>query len=136
MPRELSERWSARSADIERAAARFRERYGRDPRAGELGDLTIGTRGTKSVAPALDVNKAWRAVGEEHGLTREQARGLFTGIDQSLAQSADGERRRDLARELPNALTQERASVSERDLRARAYELAAGVGHAASRPTG
>jgi len=128
VPRELSERWSARSADIERAAARFRERYGRDPRAGELGDLTTGTRGTKSVAPALDVNAVWRAVGAEHGLTREQARGLFTGVDQSLVQSAEGARRRDLARELPDALTQERASVSEREVRARAYELAVGWG--------
>ncbi len=128
VPRELSERWSARSADIERAAARFRERYGRDPRAGELGDLTTGTRGTKSVAPALDANKVWRAVGAEHGLTREQARGLFTSIDQSRVQSAEGERRRDLARELPQALTQERASMSEREVRARAYELAVGWG--------
>lgn len=128
VPQALSERWSARSADIERAAARFRDRYGRDPRAGELGDLTTGTRGTKSVTPAPDVNAAWRAVGAEHGLTREQAQGLFTGIDQALAQNVEGGHRRDLARELPDALTRAGATVSEREVRARAYELAVGWG--------
>ncbi len=125
----LSERWSARSADIERAAARFRERYGRDPRAGELGDLTTSTRGTKSVAPAVDVNEAWRAVGAEHGLTREQARGLFTGVDQSLAaERSTASSAATSPGSLPDALTKERATVSEREVRARAYELAVGWG--------
>jgi conjugative relaxase-like TrwC/TraI family protein len=128
VPRGLSERWSARSVDIERAAARFRERYGRDPRAGELGDLTTGTRGTKGMAGQVDVNEAWRAVGAEHGLTREQARSLFTGIDRGLEQNVRGERSRDLAAELPQALTRNGATVSEREVRARAYELAVGWG--------
>ena len=128
VPRELSERWSARSVDIERAAARFRERYGRDPRAGELGDLTTSTRGTKGAIEQVDVNEAWRAVGAEHGLTREQARDLFTGIDRSLQQSLHGEQVRDLAGELPDALAKDRSTVSEREMRARAYELAVGWG--------
>jgi conjugative relaxase-like TrwC/TraI family protein len=128
VPKDLSERWSARSVDIERAAARFRERYGRDPRAGELGTLTTGTRGTKGTAGHVDVNEAWRAVGAEHSLTREQARDLFTGIDQGLDRSVRGERSRDLARELSEALVRERATVSEREVRARAYELAVGWG--------
>jgi conjugative relaxase-like TrwC/TraI family protein len=128
VPKDLSERWSARSVDIERAAARFRQRYGRDPRAGELGTLTTGTRGTKGLAGHVDVNEAWRAVGAEHGLTREQARDLFTGIDQGLERSVRGERSRDLARELSEALVRERATVSEREVRARAYELAVGWG--------
>jgi conjugative relaxase-like TrwC/TraI family protein len=37
IPPALSERWSARAADIEQAARTFRTRYGREPRAGELG---------------------------------------------------------------------------------------------------
>jgi conjugative relaxase-like TrwC/TraI family protein len=47
VPEQLSERWSMRGVEIERAARAFRTRYGRDPRAGELGSITVGTRGTK-----------------------------------------------------------------------------------------
>lgn len=128
VPRDLSERWSARSVDVERGAAKFRERYGRDPRAGELGDLTTSTRGTKGVAEQMDVNEAWRAVGAEHGLTREQARDLFTGIDRALEQNLRGKQARNPAGELPDALAKDRATVSEREVRARAYELAVGWG--------
>ncbi len=126
VPERLTELWSARSVEIERAAARFRDRYGRDPRAGELGALTVNTRGTKAAA-AVNVNEAWRAMGAEHGLTREQARDMFTGVDRSLQQGLSGQPGRDLASELLGAVTKERSMVSERDLRARSYELAAGV---------
>ena len=124
VPEGLAERWSARSRDIQQAAARFRERYGRAPRAGELGGLTVATRGTKTMAAAVSVDGAWRAVGEEYGLSRERAQGLFAG---SLEQSVTGEQTRDLARDLLGDLTREHAVVRERDLHARAYELAAGV---------
>jgi conjugative relaxase-like TrwC/TraI family protein len=127
VPPELAERWSARSRDIQQAAARFRERYGRDPRAGELGSLTVSTRGTKTTASASRVNDAWRAAGEEYGLSREQANSLFTGVDRSLEQSLTGGQVRDLAGELLRDLTREHSTVSDRDLHARAYELAAGV---------
>jgi conjugative relaxase-like TrwC/TraI family protein len=127
VPTELAERWSARSHDIQQAAARFRERYGREPRAGELGSLTVATRGTKTSAPAISVDAAWQAVGEEYGLSREQAQALFTGIDASLHQEMTGGKTHGLERDLLNALTREHSMVRERDLHARAYELAAGV---------
>jgi conjugative relaxase-like TrwC/TraI family protein len=127
VPEQLSERWSARSKDIQKAAAKFRERYGRDPRAGELGSITVATRSGKSVASEVSVNAAWQAVGEEYGLSQEQAQSLFTGIDHSLAQSLSGEQARDLGRELVRDVTKERSMVRERDLHARAYELSAGV---------
>jgi conjugative relaxase-like TrwC/TraI family protein len=127
VPSGLSERWSARSRDIQQAAAKFRDRYGRDPRAGELGALTVSTRGTKTTAPAVSVDVAWRVVGEEYGLSREQAQGLFTGIDSALAQSVTSEQARDLGQDLLCSLTSEHSMVRDRDLHARAYELAAGV---------
>jgi conjugative relaxase-like TrwC/TraI family protein len=58
VPSALSERWSARTADIERAARAFRTRHGRDPRAGELGELTVGTRGTKAITAQVDIDSA------------------------------------------------------------------------------
>ena len=77
VPERLASRWSSRSEDVDRAARLFRQRYGREPRAGELGSLTTSTRGSKSAADRLDVNEAWRAVGEEHGLSGERAEALF-----------------------------------------------------------
>jgi conjugative relaxase-like TrwC/TraI family protein len=123
VPAALSERWSARSAEIERAARSFRTRYGRDPRGGELGALTVGTRGTKAIAAAVDVDAAWRAVGEEYGLSRERVAELFAA-ERFLERSQSP---RDLARELTQDVTRKSAIVSERDLRARSYELAAGI---------
>jgi conjugative relaxase-like TrwC/TraI family protein len=123
VPEKLSERWSMRGAEIERAARAFRTRYGRDPRADELGSITVGTRGTKTQAASVNVDEAWRAVGEEYGLTRERAESLYSVAERTAP--AD----RDLERELLADVTKAYATVSERDLRARAYELAAGVSH-------
>ncbi len=122
VPEKLSERWSMRGVEIERAARAFRTRYGRDPRAGELGSITVGTRGTKAQAPAVDVDRAWRAVAEEYGLSREQAQSLYSGREQESS-------REDLGRPLLADVTKHSATVSERDLRARGYELAAGRVH-------
>jgi conjugative relaxase-like TrwC/TraI family protein len=125
VPPALSERWSARAADIERAARAFRTRYGRDPRACELGSLALNTRGTKAMTAVVDVDAAWRAVGEEYGLSRERVTELF-----AAERFLEGpQSSRDLAGELLQDVTRERAIVSERDLRARAYELSAGVSH-------
>jgi conjugative relaxase-like TrwC/TraI family protein len=121
VPEELAGRWSSRSEDVDRAAALFRRRYGREPRAGELGSLTTGTRGSKSAADKVDVNDAWRAVGEEHGLTKEQVQRLFDG------RRIDSRPTVDLAKELLSEAVQERATITERELRAKAYELSAGV---------
>jgi conjugative relaxase-like TrwC/TraI family protein len=123
VPDRLSERWSMRGVEIERAAQAFRMRYGRDPRAGELGSITVGTRGTKGHATAVDVERAWRAVGEEHGLSREHAQSLYSG------QRREPFSRDDFGRALIADVTSHSATVSERDLRARAYELAAGKVH-------
>ena len=91
--------------------------------------MTTSTRGTKGMgAHEVNVNEAWRAVGSEHGLTRDEAKGLFMGVDRGLAQSVSGGQGRDLGGELVKLLTRERSTVSKRDLHARAYELAAGWG--------
>jgi conjugative relaxase-like TrwC/TraI family protein len=120
VPTALSERWSGRASEIEQAARRFRTRYGRDPRAGELGALTQATRGGKTVTAAVDVDAVWRAVGEEYGLGREAVAGMYS------AQAAQRDAAT-LASELLRDATKEHAIVSDRDLKARAYELAAGV---------
>jgi conjugative relaxase-like TrwC/TraI family protein len=122
VPERLSERWSMRGVEIERAARAFRTRYGRDPRAGELGSITVATRGTKTRAASVNVDEAWRAVGEEYGLTSERAQALYS-VERGA--TIDG----DLQRDLLADLTKARSTVSDCELRARAYELAGGLSH-------
>jgi len=121
VPEDLASRWSSRAEDVECAARLFRQRYGREPRAGELGSLTIATRGSKSAADRFDVNEAWRAVAEEHGLSAERAGGLFS--ERSIASSPNV----DLRGELLKEVTRERATIEGRELRAKAYEISAGA---------
>ena len=121
VPEELASRWSARSEDVDRGARLFRQRYGREPRSGELGSLTIATRGSKGAADRLDVNEAWRAVGEEYGLSGQRAEELFSERSISNHESVD------LRAELLEEVTRERATIDNRELRAKAYELAAGT---------
>lgn len=118
---ELAERWSTRAQDVDRASRAFRQRYGREPQAGELGSLTLETRGSKTAAATVDVNEAWRAVGEEYGQTAERTEELFN--DRGLATSTEV----DVRRELLEAVTEQRSIITERELKARAYELSAGV---------
>lgn len=117
----LASRWSTRSEDVDRAARLFRQRYGREPRAGELGSLTTSTRGSKSAADRPDVNDAWKAVGEEHGLSGDRAEELFE------QRTASSQRSVNLRAELLGEVTRERSTIDERELRAKAYELAAGA---------
>jgi conjugative relaxase-like TrwC/TraI family protein len=119
--KNLSEHWSKRGEDVQRAAQLFRQRYGREPAPGELDNLTLATRGTKSVAPAIDVNTAWRALGEEHNQSLTRSEELFN--DHNI----DNQPRVDLGKELLSEVTRERAMITERELRAKAYELSAGV---------
>lgn len=119
--KELSEHWSSRGQDVDRAANLFRQRYGREPRPGELDSLTLGTRGSKSAADSVDVNAAWRALGSEHDQTAARSEELFH--DQSLQREPNV----DLAGELLAEVTREQSMITERELRAKAYELSAGV---------
>jgi conjugative relaxase-like TrwC/TraI family protein len=119
VPDGLAKRWSARTEDIERAARTFRQRYGREPRAGELGAMTVATRGTKTALAQVDVDEAWRAVGEEHGLSRTGGEALFG--EEARHES------RPVARGLLDVLARDRSMVERRELDARAAELAAGT---------
>jgi conjugative relaxase-like TrwC/TraI family protein len=116
----LSEHWSTRSHDVDRAAQLFRQHRGREPGPGELDNLTLGTRGSKSAAPSIDVNAAWRALGAEHDQTAQRSEELFH--DWGLRNEPI-----DLRKELLAEVTRERSMITERELRAKAYELSAGV---------
>ena len=69
----------------------------------------------------VNVNEAWRAVGEEHGLSPKRAEGLFEERSISNGSSVD------LRAELLDEVTSERSMISTRELRAEVYELSVGV---------
>jgi conjugative relaxase-like TrwC/TraI family protein len=123
--KELAEHWSTRSQDVDRAAKMFRQRYGREPGPGELDSLTLGTRGSKSTAPAYEVEAAWRALGEEYDQTRERSEALFK--DRAIQHNNEKQPRVDLEKELLKEVTRESSMITKHELRAKAYELSAGV---------
>jgi conjugative relaxase-like TrwC/TraI family protein len=119
--KELSERWSTRTQDVHRAANLFRQRYGREPGPGELDSITLSTRGSKTAASPERVNAAWRALGAEHNQTAKRSEEAFH--DWGLHNDPNI----DLSKELLAAVTSERSMITEAELRAKAYELSAGV---------
>jgi conjugative relaxase-like TrwC/TraI family protein len=125
VPRELTERWSARTAQIEQAAKEFKDRYGRDPKGREISSLTTSTRGTKTTMAPANVDTAWKAVSAEHGLAREQTHSLFTTREQTQARAPAPAP--DLAKEIAERVTANASMVSERDLMAIAYERSTGT---------
>jgi hypothetical protein len=70
---------------------------------------------------SIEVNGAWRALGAEHNQTERRSEELFN--DWGLR----NEPRVDLSRELLKEVTRESATITRRELRAKAYELSAGV---------
>jgi hypothetical protein len=119
VPADLAKQWSSRTEDIERAARAFRQRYGRELRAGELGAMTVPTRGTKTALRQVDVDEAWRAVGEQHGLSRARGEDLFGAEPRHEW--------RPVSSGLLHGLASDRSMVERRELDARAAELAAGI---------
>jgi conjugative relaxase-like TrwC/TraI family protein len=119
--KELSERWSARTQDVNRAANLFRQRYGREPGPGELDSLTLSTRGSKTAATPDEVNRAWRALGEEHNQTPRRSEEAFHNW------GLHNDPNIDLAKELLANVTREASMISTHELHAKAYELSAGV---------
>jgi conjugative relaxase-like TrwC/TraI family protein len=117
----LSEHWSSRTQDVHRAANLFRQRYGREPGPGELDSLTLSTRGSKTAATTVEVNNAWRALGEEHNQTARRAEEAFH--DWGLHRDPNI----DLRKELLENVTREASMITTHELRAKAYELSAGV---------
>jgi hypothetical protein len=124
VPRALSDRWSQRASDIDRAAREFRDGYGRDPKGAELDRLVTATRGTKTALDADKVDLAWKALAEEHGLNQQRAESLFAGRIQTPRVDEQ-----ELKHDVLERLTRERATASDNELRAIAYERSAGAVH-------
>ena len=118
--KDFSEHWSKRGQEVNRAAEAFRRKYNREPGPGELDNLVLSTRGSKSAAKPEEISAAWLALGEEHGLTAKRAEELFHS--QRLENKPI-----DLREELLAEITKDGATINTHELKAKAYELSAGV---------
>jgi hypothetical protein len=73
VPHELCEVFSGRSREVARAAERFRARYGRAPERGELRNLALENRATKTFITRPDLERAWQDTGYEHTFSPDEA---------------------------------------------------------------
>ncbi len=113
--------FSKRSQEVGRAAERFRAQYGRAPRRGELRALKLASRQAKQPRTRPELTQAWRDTATHVGL----------GDPERIAELANrhspgpGDRERWRA-DVERALTQARATFTQRELRATALEQAPG----------
>jgi hypothetical protein len=122
VPQGLCQDLSGRSREVARAAERFRARYGRAPERGELRNLALENRRTKTLTTQPDLKHAWRDTGRPHQF----------GADEAVQLVAFNEpHQHDLAVEdrIEARLTEHHAIFDAKDLRAIALEQTAGVIH-------
>jgi conjugative relaxase-like TrwC/TraI family protein len=78
VPRELVEAFSNRSREVASAAERFRAKYGRAPERGELRNLALENRRSKTLTTRADLQRVWQETGHRHGFGADEALQLLT----------------------------------------------------------
>jgi conjugative relaxase-like TrwC/TraI family protein len=119
VPRELCEAFSGRSREVARAAERFRARYGRAPERGELCNLALENRRSKTLTTRSDLQRAWTETARGHGFGPDEAVQLIGASERPTAESA-------IENRVEAKLTEQHAVFHERDLRTVVLEQTAG----------
>ncbi len=119
VPEELREAFSGRSREVARAADKFRARYGRAPKRGELRDLALQNRRAKRLATRSDLENAWRETASRHEFGPDEALRLLAGERPPTA-------RRPVEDRIEQRLTERHTLFESRDLRTVALEQTAG----------
>jgi conjugative relaxase-like TrwC/TraI family protein len=119
VPTELREAFSGRSREVARAAERFRARYGRAPELGELRNLALENRRTKTLTTRRDLEHVWRETGHHHGFGADEAIRLIGASERPTAERSIEER-------VEAKLAEHHAVFDARDLHAVALEQATG----------
>jgi conjugative relaxase-like TrwC/TraI family protein len=119
VPRELREAFSARTHEIARAAERFRARYGRAPRDGELRSLVLENRRAKMLATRTDLNRSWWETAEPSHFGPAEVLGLLTQPTPPAGERSVQER-------IEETLTEQHAIFTAQELRAVALEQSTG----------
>jgi conjugative relaxase-like TrwC/TraI family protein len=129
IPEQLRKRWSGRSVEVtermEAAAARFRERMGREPTTVELRREVARSRSRKVLAQKTDLRHYWASIAGQHGITPA----ALALLRRTGGPPSETEARALVRTELlgPSGLTKEHATFSGRDLRVAAFRHGAGL---------
>ena len=119
VPHELCEAFSGRSKEVARAAERFRARYGRAAERGELRNLALENRATKTLTTRPDLERAWRDAGYEHAFGADQAVRL-------IAFNEPQQQKQPVEDRIEARLTEHKAIFEAKELRTVALEQTAG----------
>lgn len=122
VPREVCDRLSGRTQEVEAAFTAFVARYGRLPVEGELADLAVKSRERKGPETVAEIEPYWRAIAAEHGFDLDAVARLWgrpVARDAATVRDHVGE-------ELVARIERQGATVRSREARAMAYELGAG----------
>lgn len=119
VPHELCEAFPGRSREVARAADRFRARYGRAPERGELRNLALENRATKTRITRPDLERAWQDTGYEHAFDADHAMRLIAFNEPRQHDQAVEDR-------IEARLTEHKAIFEAKELRAVALEQTAG----------
>lgn len=122
VPRELCDRLSGRSREVDAQRAQFIERYGRLPQERELADLAIKSRESKTAHTVAQLEPYWRAVAAEHGFDTNASAALW-----NRERARPEPVRAHVEEELLRRIEGQGATVRSREVRAMAYELTAGT---------
>lgn len=113
---------SGRSREVWLAAERFRARYGRAPRRGELRNVKLENRRAKTPQTRPELQAAWRARVQGEGFDASYVQALQGRRAGAVRRQQDGGWRARLA----GALTGQRATFSAEELRAGVLEQGLG----------
>lgn len=124
VPRDVCDRLSGRSREVEAAYAQFVARFGRVPVDRELADLAAKCRERKGPETVAEIEPYWRAVAAEHGFDDTAAARLWQ--QRVIERAPIEDTTAAVQRELLDRVTTHGATVRSRELRAMAYETSAG----------
>jgi conjugative relaxase-like TrwC/TraI family protein len=119
VPLGLIEAFSARSREVARAAERFRARWGRAPKRGELRWLSLENRKAKTPVTRADLKAAWRETASRFDFSTWQ---LARGGERAVVSP-----QRSLEEAVEERLTARAATFLPSELRATVLEQSAGV---------
>jgi conjugative relaxase-like TrwC/TraI family protein len=119
VPGGLSQAFSARSREVARAAERFRAKWGREPKRGELRRLKLEHRRAKVLVTRSDLQVVWRETA---------ARFEFTGdaLTESLAAARSSRSEGALENRVAGRLTERAATFQPGEFRAVLLEQSVG----------
>jgi conjugative relaxase-like TrwC/TraI family protein len=114
---------SGRSREVWLAAERFRARYGRSPERDELRNVKLENRKAKMPQSRPELQQAWEQRVDGEGVDREHVEGLQGAAPGGVTRTGEevGWRER-----VTDSLTSERATFTERELRAGVLEQGVG----------